>query len=66
MKHDPLQYVRDYYNVPAYTGMHVVVDGKKGIITGASGPHVMIKLEGAKHALPYHPTDGITYQPEGS
>jgi hypothetical protein len=60
---DPLQYVRDYYGVPAYKGVKVEAYGKPGVIAGGEGPHVLIKLDGEKHARPYHPTDGITYKP---
>ncbi len=52
-----LQYVRDYYKVPAIKGAAVTYRGKPGTITGASGPHVMIRLDGEKHARPYHPKD---------
>ena len=62
--YDPLQYVRDYYKVPAYKGVKVTAYGKSGVITGASGPHVSIRLEGEKSARPYHPTDGIVYNVE--
>ena len=57
MAYDPLEYVRNYYGVPAKKGKVVSYNGKLGVITGASGPHVKVKLEGAKHALPYHPMD---------
>jgi hypothetical protein len=62
--YDPLQYVRDYYGVPAYKGVKVTAYGKQGVITGADGPHVSIRLDGEKNSRPYHPTDGITYQIE--
>ena len=62
--YDPLQYVRDYYNVPAYKGVKVTAYGKIGVITGADGPYISIRLDGEKHSRPYHPTDGITYQIE--
>ena len=57
MSYDPLEYVRNYYRVPAKKGKIVSYNGKLGIITGASGPHVKVKLEGMKHALCYHPSD---------
>ena len=57
MKYDPLEYVRNYYNVPAVKGKIVSYNGKLGTITGACGPHVKVRLEGEKHELPYHPTD---------
>jgi hypothetical protein len=62
--YDPLQYVRDYYSVPAYKGVKVTAYGKSGVITGADGPHICIRLDGERHSRPYHPTDGITYNIE--
>ena len=63
-KYDPLEYIRNYYGVPATKGKIVRYKGKLGIITGASGPHVKVRIEGEKHALPYHPTD-LNYDPTG-
>ena len=57
MKYDPLEYIRNYYKVPATKGKIVAYRGKVGIITGASGPHVKVRLEGDKNDMPYHPTD---------
>ena len=57
MKYDPLEYIRKYYKVPATKGKIVAYKDKLGVITGASGPHVKVRLEGDKHAKPYHPTD---------
>ena len=65
-KHDPLQYVRDYYQVPAYVGMRVSVYGKTGVIVGGNGPYIRIHLDGQKHDGNYHPTDGVTYLVEGT
>lgn len=52
-----LEYIRNTYRVPAWRGGRVTYRGQPRIITGANGPHVAIRLDGAKHALPYHPTD---------
>uniref|UniRef100_A0A6M3LP62 Uncharacterized protein n=1 Tax=viral metagenome TaxID=1070528 RepID=A0A6M3LP62_9ZZZZ len=57
MNYDPLEYIRDYYKVPATKGKIVSYRGKLGVITGASGPHVKVRLEGEKIAKPYHPSD---------
>jgi hypothetical protein len=57
MKYDPLEYIRNYYNVPAIKGKIVSYKGKLGTITGASGPHVKMRLEGEKRACVYHPND---------
>jgi hypothetical protein len=62
---DELQYIRDYYAVPAYRGVKVNAYGKEGVITGGDGSYVMIRLEGNAFSRPYHPTDGITYKIEG-
>jgi hypothetical protein len=58
-----LEYIRQHYGVPAFRGRRVVAYGKPGEITGAHGPHVMIRLDGMKHSLPHHPTDEIEYSP---
>jgi hypothetical protein len=55
-----LEWHRKNYNVPAKKGMHVMIGKKRGIITGASGPHIKVKIEGESISKPYHPTD-ITY-----
>lgn len=65
-KNDPLEYVRDYYGVPAYRGMRVNVYGKDGVIEKGEGSYIMVRLDGDKHARPYHPTDGVTYKIEAA
>jgi len=60
-----LEYIRDYYRVPAKKGKIVIYKGKFGIITGARGPHVKVRLDGEKHAKPYHPSDLIYDLPKG-
>ena len=59
-KNDPLEYIRNYYGVPATKGKVVSYKGKLGVITGASGPHIKVRLEDEKNALPYHP-DSLKY-----
>lgn len=54
---DDLEWHREHYNVPAKKGLHVLVGKVRGIIIGASGPHVRIQLEGAKHKSSHHPTE---------
>ncbi len=56
-----LKYIRTYYKVPAKRGVRVRFHQQagEGVITGASGPHVMVRRDGLRHALPYHPTDLI-------
>lgn len=50
-------YIRNYYGVPAKRGARVEYQGKLGTVTGTSGPHVTVKLDGSKLSFPYHPTD---------
>jgi hypothetical protein len=61
--YDPLEYVRNYYKVPAVVGRVVMVKDRRGVITGASGPHVKVWLDGDKTDFPYHPSD-LTYTGE--
>lgn len=56
-------YIKSYYGVDAKRGQRVVANGKPGVITGADGQYVTIRLDGEKHAKPYHPIDGIDYAP---
>lgn len=57
-----LEYIRNYYGVPAKKGGRVNAYGKPGTITGARHAHLLIKLDGEQQsARPYHPTDGIEY-----
>lgn len=57
-------YIRNYYGVPAKRGGKIEYEGKPGVITGTSGPHLMVRLDGAKHSLPYHPADLTYVDPE--
>jgi hypothetical protein len=57
-----LEYIREYYKVPAFKGHKISYRGKPGVIIGASGPHVKIRLDGEKSSGAYHPTDDdLTY-----
>lgn len=62
---DCYDYVRRYYNVPAYVGVRVKVGGKEGILVAAKSDlhYVHIRLDGEKHSHPYHPTYEIEYLP---
>lgn len=64
MKYDPLEYIRNYYGVPAKKGKVVSYNGILGVITGANNAHVMVRLEGEKHAEAYHPDD-LKYDIQG-
>jgi hypothetical protein len=58
-----LEYIRDYYKVPAYKDVKVKnPKGEQGVIAGANGPHVKVKMDGVKHAQIYHPKD-LEYLP---
>lgn len=61
-----LDYIRKTYSVPAKRGGRVEYTGadapsQYGTIKSASGPHLMILLDGSKHAMPFHPTWGLRY-----
>lgn len=57
-----LQYIRDYYRVPAKRGRRVTVDGRPGVITGARDARLTVRLDGDKHTTPCHPTWRVDYQ----
>lgn len=63
-----LDYIRSYYSVPARRGGRVEYLGggkpQLGTITGARGGHIKIRLDGHKHANPYHPTWALRYLDE--
>jgi hypothetical protein len=60
-----MDYIRSYYDVPAKQGGRVRYSGGRhsmdGTITGAQGAHLMIRLDGQQHSMPYHPTWTIEY-----
>jgi hypothetical protein len=58
-----LEYILEYYGVPAEINRRVIVYGKPGIIVGASGPHIRVNLDDDPPGRdgPYHPTDGVEY-----
>lgn len=62
---DGLQYIATTYSVPAVKGGRVEYTGGKepklGTITGAESGHLLIKLDGERHANPYHPTWELRY-----
>lgn len=58
-----LEYIRKYYGVPAQVGVRVTfsepgttMEGKRGVITGSSGPHVMVQFDCYTFSVPVHPT----------
>lgn len=62
-----IAWVRKAYGVPAKRGGRVVYtgEGKReyGTIAGAAGSHLSIRLDGIKHAMPFHPTWELEYLP---
>ncbi len=59
----PLQYVRDYYGVPAELGRRVVVNGKPGVIALDRGHYIGVNFDDDKpgDVRNVHPTDGVVY-----
>lgn len=62
--------IRRYYGVPAKRGGRVRLGpgfvrdgGREGTITGAQRGtmHVRVRLDGERHARPYHPTWELDY-----
>jgi hypothetical protein len=57
--------IRKQYSVPAKKGGRVEYTGggisRFGTIKSARGPHLMILLDGSKHAMPFHPTWELRY-----
>lgn len=57
-----MAYIRSHYLVPARRGGRVrVYDGREGRITGARGCYLMVRLDGERRSLSYHPTWKVTY-----
>lgn len=56
-----LEYIRSYYKVPARIGVPVLFEGKPGVITGSSGPHLLVHIDGADEPVPAHPTWEMQY-----
>lgn len=60
-----MQYIRDYYSVPAKRGGRVIYSGeylpRTGTIVGARGAHLRIRLDGDKHIQNFHPTWELKY-----
>lgn len=50
-------YIKVYYGFPARRGVVVEYEGKRGVVTGISGPHLRVKLDGETISKPYHPDD---------
>jgi hypothetical protein len=51
------KYIQSYYGIPAQRGLVVEYEGRRGVVTGTSGPHLKVKLDGETVAKCYHPAD---------
>lgn len=62
-----LEWIRKTYSVPAKRGGRVEYrgggDGVLGTITGARGGHLLVRLDGWRMSLRYHPTWEMRYLP---
>lgn len=66
-KPDPLEYIRDTYQVPAYLGVRIrfcpreggAVD--EGVICGSHNAHLKVKMDVGGGVCFFHPTWNITY-----
>ena len=56
-----LDRIRQQFQVPAYVGAPVVVDGRAGRVSGADGDHVMVLFPGPDEPEPRHPRWGIIW-----
>lgn len=63
--YDPLEYIREYYSVPANKGQRVEVElkgeRKQGKIVGAHNAYIKVMIDGEKTPRIYHPTDAVEY-----
>lgn len=58
-----LEYVRDYYGVPAEIGRRVTVSGKPGIISADRGQYIGVTFDTDKPYVVHnaHPTSEVVY-----
>lgn len=62
-----LQYIRDYYGVPANRGGRITFTGtadklpQQGTITGADNVRLRVRFDGQKHTAIVHPTWEVAY-----
>ena len=55
------EYIKKRYGITLKRGQRVLACDQKGIVTGAKGGYVRIKLDGHKKSINHHPTDSIIY-----
>ncbi len=69
-----MDWIRSHYGVPAKRGGRVEyapcegskdLPGKRGVITGTRGPHLLVRMDGEKNTRPYHPTWQLRYLDQG-
>lgn len=56
-----MEYIREYYGVPAEVGTNVIAQGRKGTIVGAKNAYIRVKIDGEKNIILFHPTWEIEY-----
>ena len=58
-----LEYIREYYKVPAYEGQAVTFQGKPAVIVGASNQYLKLHFDNDTDPAVgrYHPTWEIVY-----
>lgn len=56
-----MNYIRLYYGVPAKRGAQVKYNGRIGTIKGSKNGRLLIRLDGEKNIMQYHPTWNIEY-----
>lgn len=52
-----LDYVRRTSHPSIRPGQRCTAVGRPGIVTGGSGPHILVRLDSERHATPYHPSE---------
>ena len=58
-----LDYIRRYYNVPAYQGQQVTYRGDPAVVVGAKDQYLKLRFQNQKATDPrlFHPTWKIEY-----
>jgi hypothetical protein len=56
-----LEYIRNYYCVPAKRGMKVTFFNESGIIVRSLGAYLKIRLDGERDSKPYRPMYELEY-----
>jgi len=59
-----MEYIRNYYKVPAKRGGKIIFDypdPRIGVITSAQGHYIRVRFPEHKHSLILHPTWKVEY-----